>query len=282
MTDAPEPVVVDGARAALARLESLLADLGSVVVAFSGGIDSAFLAVVASRTLGARALAVTGDSASYPEHHRRQALGVARDFGLRHEIVPTSELDRPGYRANAGDRCFHCKTELYEQIANRLPELGVAAIVSGANLDDLGDYRPGLQAAANHAVRHPLADCGIDKAMVRELAAHWNLPVWDKPASPCLSSRVAYGEEVTPERLTMIDAAEQYLRQQLSVTCRVRYHKGDIARIEVPLAQLAALTSAPLRENLSQHFRTLGFKFITLDLEGFRSGSLNQLVQISS
>lgn len=261
----------------LRRLQAL----GSCVVAYSGGVDSAVVAKAAQVALGERALAVTGVSASLASGEVENAREIARLIGIRHLELGTQEFGKAEYLQNAPDRCFHCKTELYSQLAARLEEWGMRAIVNGANVDDLGDYRPGLQAAANYEVHCPLAECGFTKADVRALAAHWNLPIWDKPASPCLSSRVAYGEAVTPERLAMIDRAEQWLREQQLPTCRVRYHKGDLARIEVPAEALARLATPELRSQLVAQFRALGFKFITLDLEGFRSGSLNTLLSIS-
>jgi uncharacterized protein len=258
---------------AISRLETC-------AVAFSGGVDSAVVAKAAAVALGQRAVAVTGTSASLASGELDEARDLARLIGIRHVVIQTHELEQGDYARNAPDRCFHCKTELYSRLVQLLPELRVAAIVNGANADDLGDYRPGMQAAANHRIHSPLADCGLTKADVRQLAADWGLPVWDKPATPCLSSRIAYGEEVTPERLAMIDRAEQYLRSLGLREFRVRYHKGDLARIEVPLAELPRLIEAREREDLAAEFRRLGFKFVTLDLEGFRSGSLNQLVQI--
>ena len=264
----------DALLAALRRLESC-------AVAFSGGVDSAVVAKAAAVALGERAVAVTGASASLASGEREQAEELARLIGIRHVVIETQELASEEYTRNAPDRCFHCKTELYSRLAELLPRLGVQTIVNGANADDLGDYRPGMQAAANHAIVSPLADCGLSKADVRELAAAWGLPVWDKPATPCLSSRIAYGAAVTPERLAMIDRAEQYLRGLGLREFRVRYHKGDLARIEVPLAELPRLVEAGQRQDLTAEFRRLGFRFVTLDLEGFRSGSLNQLVQIA-
>jgi uncharacterized protein len=195
-------------------------------------------------------------------------------------VINTDELASADYRKNAPDRCYHCKTELYTRLEQLLPQLGVKSIVNGANADDLGDYRPGMTAASEHAIVSPLADCGLTKAEVRQLAAAWNLPVWDKPATPCLSSRIAYGEEVTPARLAMIDAAEQFLRSKGLGNLRVRYHKGDLARVEVPLGDLPRFCEEPLRSEITAELRRLGFRFLTLDLEGFRSGSLNQLVTI--
>ncbi|MDX1948852.1 MAG: ATP-dependent sacrificial sulfur transferase LarE [Pirellulaceae bacterium] len=266
-----------------AKREALLAQLAalrSCAVAFSGGVDSAVVAKAAQLTLGDRAIAVTGTSASLAAGELDEARDLARLIGIRHLELPTSELESPDYTRNAPDRCYHCKTELYTQLSRRLPELGVAAVVNGANADDLGDYRPGLRAAAEHQIHSPLADCGITKAEVRELAAGWGLPVWDKPATPCLSSRLAYGQAVTPERLAMIDGAEQFLRGAGLRNCRVRYHQGDLARVEIPLADLPKLVEPAFRGELAAELRRLGFKFVTLDLEGFRSGSLNQLVQI--
>jgi uncharacterized protein len=258
--------------AALARLESC-------AVAYSGGVDSAVVAQAALLALGERAVAVTGASASLASGELELAQQVARQIGIRHVVVATEELNSAAYTRNAPDRCYHCKTELYTQLERLLPQLGVKEIVNGANADDLGDYRPGMRAAAERRIHSPLAECGLTKADVRELAAAWKLPVWDKPATPCLSSRIAYGEEVTPQRLAMIDAAEQFLRARGLTRVRVRYHKGDLARIETPLSELPQL-AGELRDELAAELRRLGFKFVTLDLEGFRSGSLNQLVQI--
>jgi len=268
---------IDDKRSAL--LDSLRR-LESCAVAFSGGVDSAVAAKAAALALGDAAVAVTGSSASLAAGEREAAEELARLIGIRHLIIATDELESPDYLRNAPDRCYHCKTELYTQLERLLPKLGVRAIVNGANADDLGDYRPGMSAAAEHRIVSPLADCGITKAEVRELAAGWGLSVWDKPATPCLSSRIAYGESVTPERLAMIDRAEQWLRQHGLANLRVRYHRGDLARLEVPLDELPRLTAGETRRELAAELRRLGFKFITLDLEGFRSGSLNQLVQI--
>ena len=259
--------------AALTRLESCAG-------ACSGGGESAVVAQAAYLAMGERAVAVTGVSASLASGELELAEQVARQIGIRHVIVRTDELSSSTYTRNAPDRCYHCKTELYTQLERLLPELGVRAIVNGANADDLGDYRPGMQAASEHRIHSPLAECGLTKADVRELALQWDLPVWDKPATPCLSSRIAYGEAVTPQRLAMIDAAEQFLRSRGLSNLRVRYHKGDLARIETPLADLPRLCEPAFRGELTAELRRLGFKFVTLDLEGFRSGSLNQLVQI--
>jgi len=264
------------------RLLAMLADYGSCAVAFSGGVDSAVLAKAAQLALGRRAVAVTGVSDSLAEGELEGAETLAKLIGIRHQVIATDEFANADYRRNASDRCFHCKTELYTRLERLAPELEVAVIANGANLDDQGDYRPGMNAAREHAVRSPLLECELTKAEVRGLAAHWGLPVSDKPASPCLSSRVAYGEEVTPRRLAMIDRAEQFLRGMGLSELRVRYHKGDLARIEVPAGELPRLAEPAVRQALVEQLRSLGFKYVTLDLEGFRSGSLNQLVPLET
>lgn len=265
------------------KRDALLALVGgyeSCAVAFSGGVDSAVAAQAAFLALGDRAVAVTGVSPSLAAGELQAAVDLAAHIGIRHQVLSTEEFADPNYLRNAPDRCFHCKTELYTQLTGLAERLGVRVIVNGLNSDDRGDYRPGLTAAANHNVRSPLLECGLTKDDVRRLAADWGLPVWDKPASPCLSSRVAYGEQVTPERLAMIDRAEQFLRQRGLREVRVRYHKGDLARIEVASADVARLAQDEFRAALVEQLRSLGFKFVTLDLEGFRSGSLNQLVGV--
>jgi len=264
------------------RAVALLSELESCAVAFSGGVDSVLVARLAYEALGDRAVAVTGTSDSLAAGELEEATELARLIGIRHEIVRTGEFADADYLANRPDRCYHCKTELYSQLDTLLPRLGVRTIVNGANLDDRGDHRPGMIAAGEHAVRSPLIEAGLTKSDVRQLSAWYGLPVWDKPATPCLSSRIAYGEEVTPERVRMIDEAERYLRSSGLVELRVRYHRGDHARIEVPLQALPRLCEASVREPLVAQLKSLGFKYITLDLEGFRSGSLNQVVPIES
>jgi uncharacterized protein len=257
-------------------LVEMIAGFGSCAVAFSGGVDSAVVAKAAQLALGSAAVAVTGRSASLASGELEAASRLADLIGIRHVVVDTDELAQADYTANGPDRCFHCKTELYTQLESLAGELGAATIANGANTDDLGDYRPGMRAAKEHQVRSPLAECGLDKAAVRRLALAWELPVWDKPATPCLSSRVAYGEPVTPERLKMIDSAEQYLRGLGFDNLRVRYHKGDLARIEVPAEAIARLSQPETREAVLAELRRLGFQYVTLDLEGFRSGSVNR------
>ena len=254
--------------------------LTTCVVAYSGGVDSAVVAKAAHLALREKAIAVTGTSFSLAEDERQLAQAVANQIGIRHEELATQEFASPLYVQNASDRCFHCKTELYTQLAAKLKEWQADSIVNGANAEDVGDYRPGMQAAIDFSVRSPLLECGFTKEEVRALAAHWQLSVWDKPASPCLSSRVAYGLEVTPERLARIEAAEKWLRQQGLRECRVRVHPGEVARIEVPPPSIAQLAAEITRGELTTYFKSLSFKFVTLDLEGLRSGSLNSLVTL--
>lgn len=262
------------------RLLAILGKLPGVAVAFSGGVDSTVVAKAAQLALGSCAVAVTSDSASVPRSELAEARLLAQQIGIRHVVVRTNEFSNPDYLTNDGTRCYHCKSELYSQVEALLPQLGVPVMVSGANLDDQGDYRPGLIAAAEHAVRHPLQEAGFTKADVRLLARHWDLPTWDKPASPCLSSRLAPGLAVTTERTARVESAEAYLRKLGLRECRVRYHEGDLARVEVPISEVAMLAVEPVRHELTREFRRLGFKFVTLDLDGFRSGSLNELVPL--
>lgn len=273
---------MDDVRSLQDRLVRTLAAYESCLVAYSGGVDSAVVAQAAHLALGPQAVAVTAVSASLASGELRAAADLARRIGIRHEVIATDELANPDYTRNASDRCYHCKSELYAQLAPLAAAWGLATIANGANLDDRGDHRPGMQAAGERAVRSPLVECGCDKQAVRELAAAWQLPVWDKPATPCLSSRIAYGEEVTPQRLRMIDDAERALRALGLREVRVRYHRGDLARIEVPLAELPRLAEPAIRAALVAQVAGLGFRYVTLDLAGFRSGSLNELIDADS
>lgn len=263
----------------LDRLLRVLRECQRVAVAFSGGVDSTVVAKAAEVALGDAAVAVTAVSSSLASGELDEARRLAGSIGIRHRILETREFEDPNYTSNPTDRCFHCKTELYTRLAGMLEEFGVDMIVNGANLDDRGDHRPGMQAAAEHAVRSPLLEVGFTKTDVRDLARHWGLPVWDKPATPCLSSRLAYGLEVTPERLRRVDAAERFLREQLDLReLRVRHEPNDLARIEVPVAALPRLVED--RERIAEHFHSLGFRYVTLDLDGFRSGSMNAVVPV--
>jgi uncharacterized protein len=262
------------------RLLDVLRGLGKTAVAFSGGIDSTVVTQAAYLALGKNAVAVTADSPSVARAEIEDARRLAEQIGIRHIVVATAEFADPDYVRNDGSRCYYCKSELYSQIETRLPELGVDVICSGANLDDRGDYRPGLKAAAEHGVRHPLQEAGFTKADVRALARAWGLPTWDKPASPCLSSRLAPGVEVTPERTARVEAAEAYLRGMGLRECRVRLHEGELARIELPASELVRFAAPEVRDGLVRRLKELGFRFVTLDLEGFRSGSLNALVDL--
>jgi len=259
-------------------LVARIAELPSCLIAFSGGVDSAVVAKAAYFALGEKAIAVTGVSASLASGELETAQRIARTIGIRHETVATGELSQDDYLENQPDRCWHCKTELYEQLQLLADRLGVDHILNGANLDDTGDFRPGMKAAAEHSVRSPLAECGIAKAAVRQIAQTWKLEVWDKPATPCLSSRVVYGLNITPERLARIDAAEQLLREMGLGNVRVRYHHDDLARLEVALVDLPKLSEESTRSTVTKRLRELGFRYVTIDLEGFRSGSFQQLV----
>lgn len=265
------------------RLVEILGGYGPTAVALSAGVDSTVVAAAAFRALGEQAVAVTAVSPSLPSGEREAAEAIARQIGIRHLLVSTQEMQRPEYVANPVNRCYFCKTELYETILAVAPTLGVAVLANGANLDDMGDHRPGMQAASQFQVRSPLIEAGFRKQDVREIARRWELPNWDKPAGPCLSSRIAYGVEVTTERLARIDAAENWLREHLQVAeLRVRLEIHELARIELPLTALPRAAASPLREHLVAEFRRLGFRSVTLDLEGFRSGSLNAVVPLSN
>jgi len=262
------------------RLLEILRGYGRLAVAYSGGVDSAVVAKAARVALGDDAIAVTAASDSLAQGELEEATELAGAIGIAHRVIRTEEFADPNYLRNNPDRCYFCKSELYGRLESLKVALGADTIASGANLDDQGDHRPGMKAAGEHGVRHPLQEAGLTKDHVRGLAKAWGLPTWDKPATPCLSSRIAYGEEVTPERVRMIDAAEGWLRARGLRLLRVRYHKGDLARIEVPVEELARLADPELRRALIPAFRELGFKFVTLDLEGFRSGSLNTLIPL--
>ncbi|MEY4187160.1 MAG: hypothetical protein RIT02_2194 [Planctomycetota bacterium] len=270
-------VIVQESSAVIAeRLLQIMRELGPCVVAYSGGVDSAVVAKAAALLWGARALAVTAVSPSLAAADRELARREAVRIGIAHEELFTEEFLRPEYRRNSGDRCFWCKDTLYRGIQHVVQSYPGRMVLNGANLDDVGDHRPGMQAAQQHGVRSPLIEAGLGKSGVRQLAVWWGLNSADKPASPCLSSRIAYGVEVTSERTLRIDEAEVFLRELLGCReLRVRLEQNDLARIELPLEYLVAAAGHPQREQISRRLRELGFRQVTLDLEGFRSGGLN-------
>jgi uncharacterized protein len=259
------------------RLREILAGRGRLIVAYSGGIDSAFLAWMAHQVLGERMVAVIADSASLARTHLEDALAFARERGIPIEVVATLELENPDYARNDAMRCFHCKDELFTVLERYREAHGFDAIAYGVNADDTGDFRPGQEAARRHHVLAPLLDAGLNKAEIRELARQAQLRVWDKPASACLSSRVEYGRAVTPEALSMIERGEDALRALGFRQVRVRHH-GEIVRIEIAREELPRALTAEMAREFTSVFKKLGFKFVTLDLEGFRSGSMNQLL----
>ena len=260
-------------------LYRILSDLPSVIVAYSGGVDSAYLAYAATQTLGARALCITADSPSYPERHRALALRLASEFSFTHEIIRTDEMSRPEYRANPANRCYYCKHELYTHLSEIAQERGIPVIVDGSNADDRGDYRPGRQAAREFGVRSPLDEAALTKAEIRELSRRAGLPTWDEPASACLSSRIPYFSEVTDEKLRMIERAENVLRELGFRICRVRHH-GDLARIELAREEMARALQPEIAETIDRELRAIGYANVTLDLRGYRLGSLNEALRL--
>jgi uncharacterized protein len=261
------------------RLHDRLASFDSVIVAFSGGVDSAYLAWAATQILGPAALCITADSPSYPDHHRQLAIRIAREFGLHHEFVRTSEMERPDYRANPVDRCYHCKHELYTVLTELADARGITAIVDGSNADDRSDYRPGRKAAREFGVRSPLDDADLSKADIRELSRTAGLPTWDEPASACLSSRIPYHSEVTSEKLQMIERAESVLRDLGFRVCRVRHH-DTLARLEFGRDEMDRAFDPDVREQIVRELRALGYQHVAIDLQGYRMGSLNEGVRL--
>jgi len=274
-TTGTSSAVSDGLRDREAALFDRLRQYPSLIVAYSGGVDSAYLAWAAGQALGDQATCITADSASYPERHRAMALETAARFGFRHEVVRTGELDNPAYRANNTDRCYHCKHELFTHLTAIARDRGVAAVADGNNADDRGDYRPGRRAAREFGVISPLDDAGLTKDDIRVLSHEAGLPYWDEPASACLSSRVPYFSEVTEEKLQAIETSEQALRALGFRVMRVRHH-GDLARIEFGRDEMARAIEPAMAARIDSALRACGFKFVTIDVKGYRQGSLNE------
>jgi uncharacterized protein len=276
---------IEAPTSALASKQDTLFDnlrsLGSAIIAYSGGADSAYLAWAAHRVLADRAVAITADSASIPESHKRDAEEFARQHDIRHEYITTNEFDNPDYVKNAPDRCFHCKDELFSQLASEAARRGIAHVLYGVNTDDLSDYRPGQSAAQLHQVKAPLVDAGLSKSDIRELSRIAGLATWDRPASACLSSRIPYGTPVTIQNVKTIERGEESIRALGFRQFRVRFH-GELVRIEIAPEELARALDPAIARAFTAIFKPLGFHYVTLDLEGYRQGSLNAVLGIKA
>ena len=268
-----------GVAAKDAALDRALRDLPSLIVAYSGGVDSAYLAYAAHRALGSGVLCVTADSPSYPERHRALAVRIATEFGFNHQFIQTAEMARPEYRANPANRCYYCKHELYTHLTALARDRGIPVIADGSNADDRGDYRPGRQAAREFGVRSPLDEVGLSKIEIRELSRLAGLPTWDEPASACLSSRIPYFSEVTDEKLRMIERAEAVLRELGFRICRVRHH-DTIARLELGRDEMARALDPDVSAVIDRELREIGYAHVTIDLRGYRLGSLNDALRL--
>jgi uncharacterized protein len=263
------------------KLFSILSSLRSVIVAYSGGTDSAYLAWAAHRVLGANAVAITADSASIPESHKRDAEDFVHRFGIPHEYIETHEFDNPDYTKNDQNRCFHCKDELFTRLDEVGRARGISHIIYGVNQDDLGDYRPGQNAAKIHQVKAPLVEAGLMKAEIRELSRMAGLPTWDRPASACLSSRIPYGTPVTIQNIKTVEKGEEEIKALGFRQFRVRFHE-ELVRIEIAKDELARALTPEMAAAFMKIFKKLGFKYVTLDLEGYRQGSLNEVLKLNS
>ena len=261
-------------------LFDILRSLGQVMVAYSGGTDSAYLAWAARKVLNKGALAVTADSASMPESHKRDAVAFVKRYEIRHQYIETQEFENPEYVKNDLNRCFHCKDELFTQLKAIGDKLGFDNIVYGVNVDDTADFRPGHRAAREHGVRAPLLEAALTKAEIRELSKREGLPTWDRPAAACLSSRIPYGTTVTKERIQLVEDGEEALKNLGFRVFRVRYH-DELVRIEVGAEELPRALTPEMAERLTEIFKGLGFKYVTLDLEGYRQGSLNEILPLA-
>ena len=257
------------------RLFAILRSMDRVLVAYSGGTDSAYLAWAANRVLGTDTLAVTADSASIPESHKRDAEAFVKGYGIRHQYIETNEFDNPDYVRNDANRCFHCKDELFSQLTETGSALGFENITYGVNVDDTKDFRPGHRAAKEHGVRAPLLEAGLTKADIRELSRREGLPTWNRPAAACLSSRIPYGTTVTKEKVKLVEKGEEALKSLGFEIYRVRYH-GELVRIEIGPGELARALDVEMARKMTEVFKSLGFQYVTLDLEGYRLGSLNE------